>query len=102
MVTLPPAIGVNISAGAVPCPASEFEAGTCPETSLIGSAAAFTPLLPAPLTGPVRFVRTEAGGLGVGVEFGAPVPLKLIGEVGLQEGIVQHLHRDPRPAAVPV
>ena len=71
----------------MPCPASEFEAGTCSETSLIGSAAAFTPLLPAPPTGPVFPVRTRRH-RPRRVEFGAPVPLKLIGEVSLAEGIV--------------
>jgi hypothetical protein len=87
-VELPRAIGVNVNASAIPCPPAEFAAGTCPDSSLIGSAAAYTPLLPAPLVGPARYLKTAEGGLGVGVDFGQPVPLKLIGIVGLREGIV--------------
>jgi hypothetical protein len=53
VVTLPNGIGPNLEVALRACTPERFAAGQCPETAQIGSAKVQTPLLSAPLSGPV-------------------------------------------------
>jgi hypothetical protein len=86
-VSLPPNLKVSFSSAVVPCAFNQFDAGTCPAASHLGTATASSPLLPAPLTGPVTFVAQQGGLPALAVQFGPPVPLTLFGATGLGESI---------------
>ncbi|HEX8123245.1 MAG TPA: hypothetical protein VF549_18475 [Solirubrobacteraceae bacterium] len=60
-VTLPTALAVAADRLSRACPTSSFQAGTCDKLATVGQATAITPLLTAPLQGPVLFV--EGAGL---------------------------------------
>lgn len=62
-VTLPPGIGANLLALNSACPLATFQAGSCPAAAVVGSGAAYSPLLSAPLTGPVTLVSDPAATL---------------------------------------
>ncbi|MCW2989867.1 MAG: hypothetical protein JWM73_461 [Solirubrobacterales bacterium] len=62
-VALPGGFGASIAALGNACPVASYDAGTCPAASILGSATANSPLLPAPLTGPVTFVSDPTLGL---------------------------------------
>lgn len=55
-VTLLSPLGPNVGALANVCSVAEYDSDTCPEKSIVGQAQAVTPLLAAPLSGPVRIV----------------------------------------------
>jgi hypothetical protein len=59
-VTLPPSEFIDNNHIQNPCTRVQFNAGQCPEGSLLGVARAFTPLLDDPLEGPVYF-RSNGG-----------------------------------------
>jgi hypothetical protein len=81
-VILPPSIAANLGQVSRQCVAEIFNAGGCPPEARVGSATATSPLLPRPLTGPVIFTSNAATGEpALAVQFGAPVPLTLIGAV---------------------
>jgi hypothetical protein len=82
-VTLPAIVGPNFAALGRACPRPAFDAGSCPATSRIGSAAASSPLLATPLTGPVTLVD-DSPLPSLAVQFGPPVPLTLFGAVGIE------------------
>ena len=58
-VTLPNDIAIGADRISRACPQDTFAAGNCPENATVGSATAITPLLTAPLTGPVTFVTGQ-------------------------------------------
>jgi hypothetical protein len=82
-VTLPGTLGVVL--GRQVCPAPQADAGSCPASSQIGTATASTPLLPAPLSGPVYL--TQGTTLpGVLVQLHGLVNLTLRGHVSVSNG----------------
>ncbi|HEY3019732.1 MAG TPA: hypothetical protein VGJ32_06045, partial [Solirubrobacteraceae bacterium] len=61
VVTLPTGLSVNLLGLQSVCEPDQAVAGTCPDSTRIGSAQASSPLLPAPLAGPVFVVRNPGG-----------------------------------------
>jgi hypothetical protein len=81
-VTLPPGVSVNFSSSIAPCSKPTFLAGNCSAGARVGTAVVRSPLLATPVTGPVLFVNDPATGQpALGVQFGPPVPLQLLGTV---------------------
>ena len=80
-VTLPARIGADVNALTRACPVDRLEAGTCPPSAVVGSVRADTPLLAAPLQGPVLIVKT---GLlpELSLELRGPIDLRLRATVG--------------------
>lgn len=77
-VFLPSVVGSDLGPLTSPCPEAQFQAGTCPASTQVGTAVAASPFLSAPLTGPV--VVVEAAGLpDVGLDLRGELPLKLKG-----------------------
>ena len=62
-VALPIGLGASVASLANACPVEQYDAGTCPANSVVGSGSATTPLLNTPLTGPVTFVSDPTLGL---------------------------------------
>jgi hypothetical protein len=60
-VTLPTGIGVDQGALVRACPGDQLTAATCPPASIIGTATSVSPLLSAPLKGPVTLVQPAPG-----------------------------------------
>jgi len=60
IVTLPPSQFIDNAHISNPCTRVQFADGRCPKRSVLGRARAFTPLLDAPLEGPVYF-RSNGG-----------------------------------------
>src|SRR4051794_21169533 len=56
-VTLMAPLSPNVGALANVCKLAQYDADQCPDTSIVGQAQAVTPLLAAPLAGPVRIVE---------------------------------------------
>jgi hypothetical protein len=82
-VALPRELGTDGAALNRGCPAEQFAAGTCPESSQIGTAKARSPFLPEPLTGPVILIAaTATSGLPeVGLDLHGPLSLRLKGQL---------------------
>jgi len=57
-MSLPKEVGANLKALSGACTADQFAAGACPASSIVGTATALSPLIPTPLSGPVRIVMT--------------------------------------------
>lgn len=86
-VALPLGVSTDLTRLAGACTEPQAAAGTCPETSVIGSVTATTPLLAAPLTGPVRLVASAAGGLPqVDLDLKGALALRLRGAVDFAGG----------------
>lgn len=84
-VTLPTGLGVAL--GKAVCLAPQADAGTCPANSQVGTASASTPLLPAPLSGPVYLIQVPGSPLpGVFVQLDGLVNLSLRGKVTTGRG----------------
>ena len=91
-------VDVKLPAGIAPdpkelsraCPEATLTAGKCPESSVVGTAVAVTTLLPLPISGLVRYVTPEGGGLPqLDVDLRGVVNLQLRGKVALgQDGFV--------------
>jgi hypothetical protein len=88
-VTLPAGIGVDQAALVRACPGDQLAAAACPPASIIGTATSVSPLLSAPLKGPVTLVQPAPGQGPVLVVdlsgFGATI--RLIGKVGFVAGL---------------
>jgi hypothetical protein len=92
-VDLPNAIGIDLMQLAKACPEAAYAAGTCPASSQIGTASASTPLLPAPLSGPVNLAVAHAGDLpGLALTLRGAVTLSLFGTVPLPgaDGVIHN------------
>jgi hypothetical protein len=87
-VTLPPEVAVAIDRLGLAC----LEGQDCGERNTVGTATAVTPLLPIPLSGPVKLVAPAAGGLPVlKVQLSGLLSMTLIGSTALTpEGRVQN------------
>jgi hypothetical protein len=84
-VVLPSNIGSDPNLLTVTCPEAQFQAGTCPPGTIVGSAVAESPLLDDPLTGPVAVVEgTPVPKLGL--DLMGPLAMKLTGTFVLSGG----------------
>jgi hypothetical protein len=82
-VTLPDGLGANPAGLARACPVEQLEANACPASAVVGSVRADTPLLPAPLQGPVLIVKPKTGVLPeLSLELRGPINLRLRATVG--------------------
>ncbi|HEU4656311.1 MAG TPA: hypothetical protein VFR97_02245 [Capillimicrobium sp.] len=98
VVTLPFGVAANIAALSKQCPSADFDAGTCPDATQVGTATSASPLLAEPLTGPVYLVANPAGGLPqLGIALGGLIPVKLRANVGIGEGARQVSTLDDLP-----
>ncbi len=57
-MALPKEVGANLKALSGACMAPQFATNTCPDSSIVGTATADSPLSPTPLSGPVRIVQS--------------------------------------------
>jgi hypothetical protein len=86
-VTLPKGLGADPKALARACPAAQLAAGACPPSAVVGSVRADTPLLPAPLQGPVLIVKPQNGVLPeLSLALHGPIDLRLRATVGFGTG----------------
>jgi hypothetical protein len=86
-VTLPAKFGADINALRRSCPADKLEANACPQSAVVGSVRADTPLLPAPLAGPVLLVAPKSGPLPeLALDLHGPIDLRLRATVGFASG----------------
>jgi hypothetical protein len=82
-VTLPDGLGANPAGLARACPVEQLAANACPPSAVVGSVRADTPLLPAPLEGPVLIVKPAGGVLPeLSLELRGPINLRLRATVG--------------------
>jgi hypothetical protein len=82
-VTLPRGLSVNVNALRDSCTLAEQAAGPCPVRARVGGALARSPLLPAPLLGPVLLAALPGQPLpGLRLELSGPAALTLTGTVG--------------------
>ncbi len=87
VVFLPGILGADPSLFTSACELSSFNAGTCPDISIIGSALASTPLLSVPLEGPVAIVQQPGTSVpSLGLDLRGSLPLKLTGSFVLEGG----------------
>jgi hypothetical protein len=77
-VLLPPNFSAELNVLSQTCAQTDFDAGNCPANSVVGSAIATSPLLTAPLQGPVSLI-TNPGLPKVGLDLRGTLPLKLTG-----------------------
>jgi hypothetical protein len=84
IVTLPSDLGPNNLAFSNTCDEASFQAGTCPENTIVGTARAASPLQDQALTGPVMLLTPPVAGLPLlGLDLRGPLALKLEGLIGL-------------------
>lgn len=84
VVTLPAELGPNGTAFGNTCTEADFQAGNCPEASIVGSAKAASPLQSQALEGPVVLIATPAGSLPkLGLDLRGALALKLIGDISI-------------------
>jgi hypothetical protein len=82
-VTLPDGLGANPAGLARACPVEQLDANACPPSAVVGSVRADTPLLPAPLQGPVLIVKPKGGVLPeLSLELRGAINLRLRATVG--------------------
>jgi hypothetical protein len=82
-VTLPDGLGANPAGLARACPVEQLDANACPPSAVVGSVRADTPLLAAPLQGPVLIVKPKGGVLPeLSLELRGPIDLRLRATVG--------------------
>jgi hypothetical protein len=80
-VILPTELGADNSVLDHQCPQAQFAAGTCPQSTIVGSAVAQSPLQSQALTGPVSLLVPPTPGLPqVGLDLRGPLALKLKGD----------------------
>ncbi|HKE79513.1 MAG TPA: hypothetical protein VKB54_09405 [Solirubrobacteraceae bacterium] len=86
-VTLPSKLGADINALRRSCPAAKLDANACPSSAIVGTVRADTPLLPAPLSGPVLLVTPKNGPLPeLALDLHGPIDLRLRATVGFASG----------------
>ena len=81
-VTLPTEIQGNADALGIQCPAADFDAGNCPDNTVVGSAVAASPLQAQPLSGKVYLVKGAAFP-DLGVDLKGGLALKVKGSISL-------------------
>jgi hypothetical protein len=87
-VTLPRGLAVNLDALGDVCTLAEQAAGPCPDRARVGTALARSPLLPAPLTGPVQLAEIRGQPFpGLRLELAGPAALTLAGAVEFSRAI---------------
>jgi hypothetical protein len=86
VVTLPQGLNPNVAALGTLCSAEQLSANSCPAASKVGSAKAFSPLLPDPLAGPVYLVENPGGLPKLVIRLGGLFSLDLTGNTALQGG----------------
>jgi hypothetical protein len=87
LVFLPSNISSDLAALENTCTPAQFQASTCPENAVVGTAVARSPLLTAPLTGPLVLVAPPGPGIPtLGLDLKGQLPLKLIGTFVLTTG----------------
>ncbi len=84
-VILPSNIGSDPNLLTVTCPEVDFQAGTCPPGTIVGSAVAESPLLDDPLLGPVAVVEGSPVPK-LGLDLMGPLAMKLTGTFVLGAG----------------
>jgi hypothetical protein len=83
-VILPSGITGNNDLLGTTCPRAQFEAGTCPPNTIVGTALASSPLQSQPLTGTVALIQPAVPGLPeIGLDLRGPLALKLTGSLAL-------------------
>ena len=84
-VFIPPDMGADLSrlSPDLICSQADFAAGTCPQVAVLGDALATSPLLTAPLSGPVYLVENTGGVARVGLDLQGQLHLKLQGQLGI-------------------
>ncbi|MFA9271976.1 MAG: hypothetical protein ACEQSX_14710 [Baekduiaceae bacterium] len=86
-VTLPVGVAADPSRLRRACPLAQFEGGTCPAESVIGTATAVTPVLSSPLTGRVVFVLAPGSALPqLRLLLRGQLPIDLLGKVAIGTG----------------
>jgi hypothetical protein len=83
-VTLAPPLSPNVGALANVCKVDEYATDTCPAKSIVGQAQAVTPLLPVPLSGPVRVVENPGNLPKLVVYLNGLINLRLTGDIQLE------------------
>jgi len=85
VVTLPRDLAPNQAALINQCPDPDFQAGTCPANTRVGTARATSPLQASPLSGDVFVVASTSGGIfpDIGVDLRGSLALKLKGAIAL-------------------
>jgi hypothetical protein len=79
-VTLPGLLAPDLARFSASCAFDQSLARSCPDTARIGTVAATTPLLGAPLTGSVYITQNPAGDLPLlTIQLHDPIPLRLSG-----------------------
>jgi hypothetical protein len=77
-ITLPTGLGAQVTTLNHACPEAQFAQGACPANAVIGSAKAETPVLAAPLEGPVVLVKPAATPLPeLMIDLHGPIDLRL-------------------------
>jgi hypothetical protein len=83
-VILPTGITGNNELLGTPCPRVDFFAGSCPPSTIIGTALAGSPLQLQPLTGTVALIEPAIPGLpDIGLDLRGALALKLTGSLAL-------------------
>jgi hypothetical protein len=84
-VTLPQQVGVQLDSVSAACAAAQLAAGTCPAASKLGDARAETPVLAAPLTGPIYLVASDGSLPHMVVQLRGQIALDLVGAVEVDD-----------------
>jgi hypothetical protein len=86
VVSLPQGLNPNVVALGTLCSAAQLAANACPADTRVGTAKAFSPLLPDPLSGPVYLVDNPGGLPKLVIRLGGLLSLDLTGQSALQGG----------------
>src|SRR5207342_2887390 len=87
VVTMPPNLILDNAHVRLPCTRVQFDREACPESTKIGTAQATTPLLDAPLEGPVYLRSNPSHGLpDVVVSLKGAIDIQLVGKIDSQGG----------------
>lgn len=86
-LTLPSGLGADVAALGSMCSREDYDANACPAGAVVGTATAKSPVLDAPLTGPVTLIKKQGSALpDLGVRLRGPVDVNLLGAVTLGQG----------------
>ena len=96
-VTLPGDVPGNQAALASQCPAADFDAGTCPDNTRVGTATAASPLQTQPLTGGVYVVSSGGVLPNLGLDLKGALALKLTGAISLTPDLRSQVTFDGLP-----